>query len=182
MAKDPPRGARPLALSDAVKRAVVALHLVDGIPLTAEIDASLVESVEVATGCRFADDVLVLLVSRSDGLEENGGLALARVVENTRQARARGCPADLVAIGRHPDGLAYYCVERNPGEVVIHEFDNRSRTVERETSLADWLEAILEDRREFLSEGDDEQRACSTKQPTEAEVAAFTPRLVLKKT
>jgi hypothetical protein len=173
-----PRGARLLDPSERVRRALVALHLLEEMPLVAEVSAALVESVEEATGCRFQDDVLVLLASRCDGLAESRGVSLEHVVPNTRQARARGCPEDLVAIGRHPDGLAYYCVERHPKDVVIHELDNLSRSVERETPLTEWLEELVASRRELLSEGDDEERARSSRKPTDAEVAAFAPRLV----
>src|SRR5271170_3825329 len=114
MARSVGRKPRALVLTDRVKTVLVRLHLMENLPLAVDVETLVVAEVEAALECRFPDDVLALFGSNADGLREDHGIDLTQVVENTRHAHERGCPKNLVAIGRQPDGLAFYCVESAP--------------------------------------------------------------------
>jgi hypothetical protein len=75
----------------------------------AELDVSLVTSVEEALRCSLPDEILACLANGDDELTEFG-FVLGQVADHTRLARKRGCPQDLVAVGCHPDFHAFFCV------------------------------------------------------------------------
>ena len=177
----PVRTPRALDVTPVVRRQLAQLRRLQLRPGEApELEAERVSAVEAALGCVFADDVLAVMATDVDELREQSLIDLARVVRWTQEARRRGCPDDLVAIGRHPDGIAFYCVNSRATEdepVGLHDFDNLDHHVSVQP-LADWLGSHVEARRDFLAGGDEDQRALAEARIAESDVDVFRPMLV----
>jgi hypothetical protein len=179
------RRPRTLDVSDAVKTALVRLRRLEGVTTPPHLDLRAVADVEAELACELSDDVLSALAADVDDLRENAGMVLAEVVGKTRAAYRRGCSKDLVAIGRHPDGLAYYCVrrraERDRGTQLI-DFDTQDQSASP-TSLQHWLETRVEARVEFLSEGDEQEQRRARDAGAEVgdeALRTFCPALVVR--
>lgn len=77
----------------------------------AALEIARVEDVERAVRCQLPDEILACFANGDTKLPE-WGFDLGAVVDHTAYARELGCRANLVAVGRHPDSHALYCVER----------------------------------------------------------------------
>jgi hypothetical protein len=98
-----------LHLRESVRRSLLAF--VGNGAADARLDVALVEDVERALRCELPDEVLACFANGDDTLPE-WGFRLGEVVDHTAWARELGCRSDLIAIGRHPDSHALYCVDR----------------------------------------------------------------------
>ena len=172
------RKPRPLDVSGDVRRALAALRQLDGVDNgDAGLDLGRVLAVEHDLGCHLPDDVLAILAAKSDQLTEHGA-DLAVLVPNTRAARKRGWSRNYVAIGRQPDGHAYYCIDATDrGSTTIYDCDNLNGNTVTPQPLAGWLNEFVERQRDFLMEGTLEQRkrAEASKTPR---AESFCPRLM----
>ena len=176
----------PLRLRDSVRSALYSLRHFTQVCLdrltpprtlrAAELDLSLVVSVEEALRCSLPDEILACLASGDDVLHEYGFI-LGEVADHTRRARKRGCSKDLVAVGCHPDSHAFYCVSRAGQRgrgVQMADLDNFDGSLNW-YDLGDWLAGKVEGRQSFLSE---QYTALAGWEPAPAEWSAFTPSLV----
>ena len=142
----------------------------------AEVDLSLVIDVEQALRCNLPDEILACLANRDDVLNEYG-FVLGDIADHTRDARKRGCSKDQVAVGRHPDSHAFYCVSRDRPRhrpVQLADFGNFDGS-EIWYDLGDWLAEKAEGRQQFLAE---RYPVLAGWKPSPAEVLAFTPKLI----
>ena len=173
----------PLRLRDSVRTALFSLRHFTQVTLdppqslsAPELDVSLVVAVEEALRCSLPDEVLACIANGDDELHEDG-FDLGQVVDNTRLAHKRGCPKDLIAVGRHPDSHAFFCVSRGGPRgrgVQIADRDNFDGSVNW-YDLGAWLAGKVEGRQEFLAE---QYAALAEWEPSAAELSGFKPLLV----
>lgn len=143
-----------------------------------ELSAQSVAEVQDELTCEFPDAILALLANQDDTLDEYG-MSIAKICDLTAEAKdARACSKDRICIGRHPDGLAYYCVTRKskiaPRDPFIYDIDTLDGS-ENGRPLSEWLADRLETLREIQGEDFPELRDYT---PTDAELDGFRPRLV----
>jgi hypothetical protein len=142
----------------------------------AELDMSLLVSVEEALKCSLPDEILACLANGDDELSEYG-FAIGQVTDHTQLAGRRGCPKDLVAVGCHPDSHAFFCVSRNRPRnrpVQIADLDNFDGNMNW-YDLGEWLAGKVEGRQEFLSE---QYPVLAGWVPAPSDLSAFAPSLV----
>ncbi len=173
--------ARLLEVDDGIRAALVTLRLLEADPLPPkDLSAREVESVEQEYGCVLPDPILAAFAANTDELGEQAEMDLPDVVAHTQEAYGRGCPRDLIAVGRQPDGLAYYCIERRADwdghPVVLRIFDSQDHSISVHP-LAAWLDERVEACRESLQEGDADDRARAELEPTDTQLARFRPRV-----
>lgn len=99
----------PLILRESVRRPLLAL-VGDG-AANAWLNVALVEDVERALRCELPDEVLACFAN-GDGTLPEWGFRLGEVADHTAWAQELGCGSDLIAVGRHPDSHALYCIKR----------------------------------------------------------------------
>jgi hypothetical protein len=129
----------PLHLRESVRRALRALR--DGRFGAAELEVALVEQVERALRCELPDEVLACFANDDDTLPE-WGFDLGAVADHTAWARGLGCRPGWIAVGRHPDGHALYCIERRGDRrraVGLVEFEAEGNGETGWRDLGDWL-------------------------------------------
>jgi len=164
-----------------MRRRIARLRHLDPRSGPTTIDVAQVRAIEDTLSCVLDDEALALLASGVADLTKDAGMDVARVVERTRTARARGAPAELIAIGGQPSGLEFYCVEAHraeEGPLLLIEFVCADRSLTGRP-IVEWVEGRLEARREVLLNSDDsEERKLGAKQTTVAEIALFQPSLV----
>lgn len=173
---------RDIVIDERIRKALVTLRGLDDPAAPVEdIRADLLTDVEAALGARIPDAVLAAFAAATDELNEDAEMRLENVVELTRSARKKGCPRSLIAVGRDPDGHVHYCVtsaeKAEPEELRLYAFDAEGRS-HAAVPFAQWLEARIELRREFLLEGDERERARAGFTPGEADLESFHPRVV----
>ncbi|WP_439623342.1 hypothetical protein [Gemmata sp.] len=137
---------------------------------------ALVAAVEEALTCCLPDEALACVANYDDSLGDDD-FVLGSIVDNTHLAWKRGCPKDLVAVGRQGDSLAFYCVSRSgPRDrgVQLVDRDNLDGSLNY-FDLGEWLARIVEGRQEFLSE---DHPSLIEWAPSQTELAAFIPSLV----
>lgn len=169
-------------MENLVRRALVTLRLLEADPLPpVGLPGRAVEALEVELRGVLPDDVLAAFAANTDELGEQAEMDLSEVLDHTRDVHSRGCAKDLIAVGRHPDGLAFYCIERRTNwedhPVVLRIFD----ALDRSTSLqafGEWLMERVDGCREALQEGDDEDRRRADLEPTQVQIDRFQPRIL----
>jgi hypothetical protein len=177
---------RPLRLRDSVRTALYSLRHITQVSLdsltpprklrAAELDVSLVVTVEEALRCTLPDEILACLANCDDVLHEFG-FVLGQVADHTRLARKRGCSKELVAVGCHPDSHAFFCVSRDglrSRGVQIADLDNFDASLNWH-DLGEWLAGKVEGRQAFLSE---QHMALAGWEPSPTELSTFAPSLV----
>lgn len=130
----------PLHLRESVRRPLLAI-LRGADAGEARLEVALVEAVERALRCQLPDEVLACFANGDDTLPE-WGFALGAVADHTAEARELGCPREWVAVGRHPDCHALYCVERlgdRRRAVRLVEFETEGNGDTHWRDLGDWL-------------------------------------------
>ena len=182
---DPPRPG-PLRVREPVRTALYTLRHFGQLSLDrhrpghrlkpAELDVALVADVEQALRCTLPDEILACYANNDGELSEYG-FVLGEVVDNTEYARKRRCPNDLVAVGRHPDSHAFYCVSRDEPRhrgVQLADLDNFDGSLNW-YDLGEWLAEWVAGRRMFL-----EQIYPSLVGwvPSPDDFAGFTPTLI----
>lgn len=173
---------RLLVVDDQVRRALVTLRLLEDEPLpVSALGGREVTAIEKEYGCVLPDAVLAAFAANVDALGDDAEMGLDDVFAHTQAARRAGCGQELIAIGRHPDGLAYYCIERRADwtdhPVVLHDFDTADGSVNRQ-GFGDWLEERVEACRQGLGEGDQDERTRAERQPGQAQLDGFRPLLL----
>jgi hypothetical protein len=129
----------PLHLRESVRRPLLALA--GGDPPEARLEVVRVEAVERALRCELPDEILACFAN-GDGTLPEWGFDLAAVADHTAAAIELGCPADLVAVGRDPDGRVLYCVERRGDRwraVGLFEIDTEESGTVGWRDLGAWL-------------------------------------------
>lgn len=177
----PPREPGPLRIGEPMRRRIARLRHLDPKRGPTTLDVQLVRDVEKALGCTFEDEVLALFASGVADLVQDAGIDLARVVERTRIAKARGATDELIAIGGHPGGLDFYCVQRVRPEgepLLLVEFASTDGGLVGRP-IVEWVEIRLEIRREVLLNGDEAERKLAARRANAAEVALFQPSLII---
>jgi plasmid stabilization system protein ParE len=152
---------RPIDVSDPVRTMLRHLRAIEGTELPPELSEQAVRDVEAALDCHLHDDVLAAMAAQTDQLGDLLDMALDKLVAHTRAARTRGASGDWIAIGRHPDGHAYYCVERAPQpgvELRLYELDAFDGSVGW-MEFVDWLESQFVMADERLSDDDGKEFA-----------------------
>lgn len=137
---------RVLELTDQVRTLLLKLHILDDCFSDLTIDARQIRDVEEALNCKFPDPIIALFASKADGLLERGGVRIEDVYDNTNRAHEFGHSKDMVAIGRDPDDLCFYCVSRNPPGKTnpgVTDCDNLDGSA-KFYSLTEWLEYLIE--------------------------------------
>lgn len=170
---------RVLVMDEQVSKALVTLRILEEDPMPpAALHARDVEAVEKELGCILPDDILGAFAANSDDLLENAELDLSQIVQLTQDAQGRGCAKDRIAIGRQPDGQAFYCIERRTTwtdqPVKLYEFDNLDQS-ESGQPFASWLMDRVEQCRGFLSEGDEEEQKRAELDPSKKQLGSFRP-------
>lgn len=138
----------------------------------AALEISLVTSVEEALGCCLPYEAIACLANNDGDLAEYG-MAIGDIVENTAFAHARGCSQDSIALGRHPDNHAFYCIAKQglrSRNVYITDVDNFDGS-ERSLDLGDWLSSHVERRQDFTA---DDHPEVLHWMPSEDEIATFS--------
>jgi hypothetical protein len=158
---------RTIRVSKPLKAALVELRLLDAAPPVPELAQERVDAVERALDWKVPDDLLAAFAAQCDALRDLG-VALERVVTHTTDARAAGCPAELIAIGRG-DEQVFYCVKRRDADLQIHEFDGEDKQVKRR-GLVEWLGELAEQRRVDLSAPTEDDDADDPDSAAELEV------------
>lgn len=180
MTTRPPREPGTLKIGDALRRRIARLRHLDVHATPPVVDVQLVRAIESKLECVLEDDVLALLASGTVYLSKEANIDAEKVLDQTKSARTRGCPDELVAIGAHPAGLEYYCVARNRVQgdpLLLVEFACGDRSLTGQT-IVEWVEGRLESLREALATGNDEERKLSGKTPSVAEIQRFQPAVV----
>lgn len=80
------------------------------IELPTELELELVEAAEHALAASFSDGLLAVFASRVPHLEDAFEMQLVGLAQLSEEARAVGCPAELLAVARQAD--LFYCVPR----------------------------------------------------------------------
>jgi len=80
------------------------------IELPTELELELVEAVEHELSASLSDGLLAVFASRVPHLEDAFEMQLAGLPQLSEEARAVGCPAELLAVARQAD--LFYCVPR----------------------------------------------------------------------
>ena len=166
-------------MDEQVCKALVTLRILEEDPMPpAALHARDVTAVEKELDCLLPDDILGAFAANSDELVENAELDLSQVVQHTQDAQGRGCAKDRIAIGRQPDGQAFYCIERRTTwtdqPVKLYEFDKLDQS-ESAQPFAGWLMDRVEQCRELLSEGDEEEQKRAEIEPTKKQLGSFQP-------
>jgi hypothetical protein len=128
----------------------------------ARLDVTLVEDVERALRCELPDEVLACFANGDSTLPE-WGFRLGDVVDHTAWARELGCRSDLIAVGRHPDSHALYCVGRRGDRkrpVGLTEFEVEAQDLHWH-DLGAWLGELV-----GLESGDDIRSSSKFVQPS----------------
>jgi hypothetical protein len=174
-----------LRIRDSVRRSLFALRYYTQLCLPAlsrwaagppALEIGRVAEVERTLGCRLPDEILACLANGDETLNEFG-LTLDQVADHTRRAHQRGCPAELIAVGRHPEGHAIYCITRDgPRERHVRLFlrDDYDGGLSR-CDLAGWLVNRVAARREVVVR---DRPALVDWAPPPDDVADFVPALV----
>jgi len=172
----------PISLRDSVKAALFSLRHFERYYLapnrlpepTLEIDC--IGAVERALDCCLPFEALALLANHDSTLCEYG-IDLGEIVDNTLAARKNGCSNQSIALGRHPDNHAFYCIGKNGkrsrtiGITEIDNFDGGSMYYD----LPSWLNTHVERRHEFALDDFPELASWSL---SEQQLADFTLSLV----
>jgi hypothetical protein len=168
---------RTLRISKAVRAALVELRLLEQSIASAQVDGATIDSVERSLDCRLPDDLLAAFAAQLDVLRDFG-FVLERIPALTSEARAAGCPADLIAVGR-TEGPIYWCVpSKGSGEITLHELDGSAQNA-RQRGFADWLSGLAESRRdEMRGEDDDEPVEVAELEVGSSDLDSFKPRVV----
>ncbi len=128
----------PLHLRESVRRPLLVLAGNDA--ADARLGVALVEDVERALRCELPDEVLACFAN-GDGTLPEWGFRLSEVADQTAWARELGCSSDLIAIGRHRDSHALYCIARRGDRrrsVGLTEFEVESQDTNWR-NLGEWL-------------------------------------------
>ncbi len=159
MHSNEPLVAGPIEIRESVKSALYSLRYFSGHYAAprqirpAALEIRLLESVEEALACCLPYEAIACLANNDEDLAEYG-IAIGDVVENTSLARERDCSSDSIALGRHPDGHAFYCIAKQgprSRKIYITDLDNFDGS-ERLYDLPDWLSEHVERRQEFTGE------------------------------
>ena len=170
--------AGPIDIRDSVKsplyslRHIMAYHDAENPPKPASIEISLIQSVEEALVCSLPFEAIACFAN-NDGYLEEYGISLRAVAENTAAAHANGLSTDSIALGRHPDDHAFYCISKHgprSRSVQVVDLDNLDGSGATH-DLADWLCVHVERRQEFTAYDYPEVRGWV---PSANELAAFS--------
>lgn len=166
---------RILELPDSLKRRLLHLRLLTGTQTPAQLDSDRVQSIQKAIGVELGDALLALFA--------NGDAALARyeirlrhVATHTKELRANGGDAGMIAIGRCPDGKFLIGTATNGKELHLLGLDGEET---RDVKAESWLDELIAEEVEGLRDEEGDAKARTMKVVNDADVAAFEPRLVV---
>lgn len=169
---------RTLRVSKAVKVALVELRLLEQSSAVPELDAGKIDAAERALDTRLPDDLLATFAAGCDVFRELG-ISLDRITTHTADARAAGCPPELVAIGR-TEAPTYLCFSRREGDQIV-EFDPEDKKLTKR-ALADWLSDLIDQRKSDLGTTEDEDEPedpdTADVEVGKADLDSFKPRVV----
>lgn len=170
--------ARPLELSQGLKRRLLHLRLLTGTHTPPTLDAAEVEQVERELGVRLGDAVLGLLANR-DGALVAHEVRLRNLPRHTRELHEAGGDSCLIGLGRDPEGAFVIGIAPSvpPREGAICFVDLDRGTV-RDLPLGAWLEELVAEEIEKLRDVESEEKARVFKVLSEEEVRSFAPAVV----
>lgn len=181
-----PLEAGPLPIRESVKAPLFVLRHFEQLDLAtlspprelrpATLEIELVRAVEDALNCCLPYEILACLANADGDLAEEG-FRIGKLQEYTEYARERGCSRDSIAVGRHPDSHAFYCIPKRGNRsrpVLIIELDNFDGS-ERSYDLAGWLSEMVERRQDFLIDDFPQLQGWA---PAAGELSEFCPALI----
>jgi hypothetical protein len=166
---------RELQIREALGVRLVQLRLFSGATLPPTLDAQAVAEAERLVKGVLPDEILAVLANGDDELYDQRGIDLSRIQEYVDEAKSSHCPKELVPIGR--DEHLLFCIGRTlsrtatPGITTFDDADGSTSYL----SLLEWLDQIIEIRRESLRHLDP---ALAELMPTGQDLSNYRPALI----
>ena len=164
---------RPLHPDRRVQRGLATLALLEEREISGDLDPRRVSDLEESLHCHFTDNILSLFAAND--LEALGrvGFSIDEVSSFTGAARSANLDDDFVAIGRRGDDI-YVVTPREPEKDIADLFVyDASDEVLQPTTVANFLEECVEEKRTELRDGNPAERARADAEADDLDVADF---------
>ncbi len=170
--------ARPLELTQGLKRRLLHLRQLTGTHTPPTLDAGEVAAAERELGVKLDDPVLALLANRDDALGAHE-VSLRNLGTHTRELRDASGDESLIGLGRDPEGSFIVGIPPTGG---VLSFVALEGGAVRQLAPEAWLDELVAIEIEKLRDVETEEKARVFKVLSDDEVRAFVPAMITDET